>query len=198
MSMLVGGVSDKLGNGYEAQWTLLEALNVLQARADEIRTEPFNEHAAGLEFRVNANGRKYWHQCKRRVASGSWTMRALDSEGVLRAFAGKLIDPSNNCVFVSSDPAASLKSLVEKARLAESAVSYLEGISGSDRRERKVLLESWAIDPDTELDWLKRCRVEIVSEDTMNQQFESRASLLFEADVAVARMRDELNQYERL
>jgi hypothetical protein len=33
--MLRGGVADKLGNDYEAHWTLIEALRVLRGHADE-------------------------------------------------------------------------------------------------------------------------------------------------------------------
>lgn len=43
--MLKGGIADKLGNEYEALWTLAEALRVLRGEADEIRIEPFNEDA---------------------------------------------------------------------------------------------------------------------------------------------------------
>ena len=46
--MLRGGVADKLGNAYEALWTLLEALAVLRGLAGEMRLEPFNEDARGL------------------------------------------------------------------------------------------------------------------------------------------------------
>ena len=96
--MLKGGIADKLGNDYEALWTLVEALRVLRGEADEIRIEPFNEDAKGLEFRLTASGRNSWHQCKRRLASGSWTIAALDSAGVLSAFMRKLADPANDCV----------------------------------------------------------------------------------------------------
>jgi hypothetical protein len=47
--MLRGGVADKLGNDYEAHWTLIEALGVLRGHAEEIRLEAFNEDATGFE-----------------------------------------------------------------------------------------------------------------------------------------------------
>src|SRR5258707_15889899 len=81
--MLRGGVADKLGNDYEAHWTLIEALGVLRGHAEEIRLEAFNEDATGFEFRVTTSGQNVWHQCKRRRAKGSWTMQALAGEGVL-------------------------------------------------------------------------------------------------------------------
>ncbi|WP_156938152.1 hypothetical protein [Mesorhizobium sp. WSM3626] len=182
-SMLVGGVSDKLGNDYEAHWTLIEALKVLSGQADEIRLEPFNENSAGLEFRLSADRLNFWHQCKRRRTSGSWTMTALKAEGVLQAFARKLTDPSNRCVFVSADPAAVLKSLIEKAHLAETLRDFVDGISDSDREARKQLVEIWRVDPETELDWLKRCQVETVSDYSILREFRGIASLLFESDV---------------
>ncbi len=48
-------------------------------------------------------------------------MQALAGEGVLTAFGRKLADAQNECVFVSSDPAAAFKALTEKARTAQNA-----------------------------------------------------------------------------
>src|SRR5258707_1960206 len=115
--MLRGGVADKLGNDYEAHWTLIEALGVLRGHAEEIRLEAFNEDATGFEFRVSTSGQNVWHQCKRRRVNGSWTMQALATEGVLAAFGGKLADAQNEGVFGSSDPAAALKVPTSKDRL---------------------------------------------------------------------------------
>ncbi|QEX16629.1 hypothetical protein FRZ44_19240 [Hypericibacter terrae] len=191
--MLAGGVADKLGNEYEAHWTLIEALKVLRGEADEIRLEPFNENSTGLEFRLSADGLNFWHQCKRRRTSGSWTMIALKNEGVIQAFAGKLVDPSNHCVFVSADPTAAFKSLLEKAHLAETVKDFIDGLSDSDRETRKQLGEAWDIDSQTELDWLKRCQVETVSDYSILREFTGTASLLFEADPE--EVRDRLSRF---
>jgi hypothetical protein len=180
--MLTGGVADKLGNGYEAHWTLIEALRVLRGQADEIRLEPFNEGSEGLEFRLSRSDQNFWHQCKRRRASGSWTIGALNREGVLRAFAEKLIDPANQCVFVSEDPAGAFKSLLEKARLAGSVKDFQDGLSEADRETRKQLSEVWRVNPEVELNWLKRCHVESVSDTSILREFRGVASLMFEAD----------------
>lgn len=179
--MLEGGIADKLGNEYEIRWALVEALRVLLGQADEIRLEPFNEHAKGLEFRITANGVDEWHQCKRRLSNGSWTIKALIDAGVLQAFAGKLVKPNTECVFVSSDPAPAFETLLEKARLAEIASDFYGdgGIGKGDRKELDVLSPVWGVDSDTLFYWLKRCRVEVTSDTSLMRRLEYMCGVLF-------------------
>ena len=179
--MLQGGIADKLGNEYEIRWTLVETLRVLLGQADEIRVEPFNEHAEGLEFRITRNGADEWHQCKRRLTNGSWTIKALTDAGVLQAFAGKLVEHSTECVFVSSDPAPAFETLLEKARLAEIASDFYGdgGIGKGDRRALDELSPVWGVDFDTLFDWLKRCRVEVTSDPSIMRRLEDLCRLLF-------------------
>lgn len=179
--MLQGGIADKLGNGYEIRWTLVETLRVLLGQADEIRLEPFNEHAEGLEFRITSNGADEWHQCKRRLTNGSWTIKALTDAGVLQAFAGKLVEPNTECVFVSSDPAPAFETLLEKVRLAEFPSDFYGdgGIGKGDRRALDELSPVWGVDSDTLFHWLKRCRVEVTSDTSIMRRLEDLCRLLF-------------------
>ena len=179
--MLQGGIADKLGNEYEIRWTLVETLRVLLGQADEIRVEPFNEHADGLEFRITTNGADEWHQCKRRLTNGSWTVKALTDAGVLQAFAGKLVEPNTECVFVSSDPAPAFETLLEKARLAEISSDFYSdgGIGKGDRRALDELSPVWGMDSDTLFHWLKRCRVEVTSDTSIMRRLEDLCRLLF-------------------
>lgn len=184
--MLRGGVADKLGNGYEAHWTLIEALRVLRGHAEEIRLEAFNEDATGFEFRVTTSGRNVWHQCKRRRASGSWTMQALAKEGVLAAFGRKLADPQNECVFVSSDPAAAFKALTEKARLVGTPRDYVASLSSADIDAAKLLDVVWSESPAVTYAWLRRCRVEVVSDYSLIREARAVCDLTFRAEPNVA------------
>ena len=184
--MLRGGVADKLGNDYEANWTLIEALRVLRGHAEEIRLEAFNEDATGFEFRVTTSGLNVWHQCKRRRASGSWTMHALATEGVLAAFGRKLDDAQNECVFVSSDPAAAFKALSEKARLVGTAVDYAASLSSADIDAAKQLDVVWGKSPEITYDQLRRCRVETVSDNSLLREARAVCGLTFRADPDIA------------
>ena len=184
--MLRGGVADKLGNDYEAHWTLIEALRVLRGHAEEIRLEAFNEDATGFEFRVTTSGRNVWHQCKRRRASGSWTMHALATEGVLASFGRKLADVQNECVFVSSDPAAAFKALIDKARLVGTASDYVASLSLAHIDAAKQLEVAWGESPEITYDRLRRCRVETVSDYSLLREARAVCGLTFRADPNIA------------
>ncbi|MDP3749708.1 MAG: hypothetical protein Q8Q88_21975 [Phenylobacterium sp.] len=181
--MLRGGIADKWGNGYEARWTLLEALRVLQGLSDEIRIEPFNEDAGGLEFRANSRGRQAWHQCKRRRALGSWSIRALATEGVLESFARKLADPLVDCVFVSGDPAPDLKALGDKARLVGSAADFLDAVKLNQQETAALdaLCVAWAVKPQVAYDGVRRVRIETVSDRQLDDHIEQFCNLFFTA-----------------
>jgi hypothetical protein len=153
---------------------------VLRGLADEIRLEPFNESADGLEFRVTAAGVDEWHQCKRQRTSGSWTIRALNAEGVLAAFARKL-ESHAACVFVSSDPAPDFEKLIEKARISETAADFFGpgGVGKADAKALQELSSAWPVAPERQFEWLKRCRVEVVSDGSLLRRLEDTCGLLF-------------------
>lgn len=175
--MIPGGISDKIGNTYEADWTILEALYVLRGSADAIRIEPFDEGADGFEFWVNANGLREWHQCKSRRSTGTWTMATLAREGILAAFAEKLTAPDARCVFISSDVVAPFKTLTGKAKLTEDHRAFGSKLSDDELKGLATLREVWRIAPEVEHDWLRRCRVEIISDESLRRQIEALCSI---------------------
>lgn len=195
--MLEAGIADKLGNEYEVRWTLVEVLRVLLGLADEIRLEPYNENAEGLEFRITTKGIDEWHQCKRRRSSGSWTLKNLSDEGVLQAFARKLSQTATKCVFVSSDPAPAFDTLLEKANLAETADDFYgeRGIGKGDRAALQELNRAWAVEPETLFGWLKRCKVEVTSDTSLRRRLEEMCRVLFRTphDQAIDRLARFLN-----
>ena len=177
--MIPGGISDKLGNSYESDWTLCATLRVIQGTADAIRLEPFNEEADGFEFWLETSGIREWHQCKSRRSTGTWTMGALTSEGVLAAFAEKLSTSDAVCVFVSSDAVSPFKTIVGKARLAANPTDFADALNEDETKAMVMLRKAWGVLPDLEHDWLRRCRVEITSDDSLQRQLESYCGLLF-------------------
>ncbi len=178
---MIGGIADKLGNDYEALWALAEALRVLRGDAEEIRIEPFNEDAKGFEFRITSLGGDAWHQCKRKLVSGNWTIAALEREGILTNFARKLADPNATCVFVSSDPAPALRSLIDKANIVQSAADFTDALSEEDRVTLQNLRRFWNVTEDVEYDWLRRCRIETGSEHSTRRELAAVCNLLFQA-----------------
>ena len=184
-SMIPGGIADKRGNRYEMLWTLLQALDVLRGLSASIRIEPFDEDAKGFEFKLVRSHRTEWHQCKSRQSAGSWTIQALKREGILSDFARKLADAGAWCVFVSSDPAKPFKNLCEKAGVVDNASTFQSSLSNDDQFSLRSLCHEWGVDLSTAYERLKRCRVEIVSEEFLLRQLESLCPLLFK-DVAGA------------
>jgi len=184
--MLRGGLSDKLGNAYEALWTLTEALHVLCAQADEIRLEPFNEDGGGLEFRVTTGGLNVWHQCKSRRNDGRWTIPNLVSAGVLDDFARKLMAPENGVVFVSSDPAADFERLAQLAEKTDTPDIFAAALNQDDQTNILKLPATWPDDLATKFAWLRRVRVETVSEDSLRRNLTMICGLLFTAGAETA------------
>jgi hypothetical protein len=113
-------------------------------------------------------------------------MQALAKEGVLVAFGRKLAHAQNECVFVSSDPAAAFKALTEKARLVGTAPDYVASLSSADIDAAKQLDVVWGESPAITYDWLRRCRVEIVSDYSLLREARAVCGLTFRADPDIA------------
>lgn len=112
--MFPGGIADKAGNRYEAKWAVLSLLEVIFGRADTIRYEGLDKAAHGFEFELHHNGIVKWYQAKRQ-GKGNWTLARLEAESVLTSFGERLAAASSNqCVFVSCDPAKEMRNLTEK------------------------------------------------------------------------------------
>jgi SpoVK/Ycf46/Vps4 family AAA+-type ATPase len=179
--MIPGGVADKLGNEYEAYWTLLQLLRVIQGLASAIRVEPFNDDANGFEFWLTENDIVQWHQCKH-VSSGSWTVSAMERHGILTDFARKLRGEKTECVFVTSLPVTPFRSLTAKARQTENSTAFLSILNEDEEKGLQALLGVWGTDATTTYSWLRRCRVEIGSPDAQQRRVEEYCGLIFRGD----------------
>ena len=130
-----GGIADKIGNRFEARWLIHQLLGLLDGKAISVVIEHVGERDEGFEFSVQRQASTEWHQCKRQTSSSSWTIRALDAEGVLANFAAKIAaSPSARCVFVSTDAAKQLKLLTEKLPTARDVPSFERALSQEETR----------------------------------------------------------------
>jgi hypothetical protein len=179
--MIPGGIADKLGNGYEAYWTVWNALRVIQGQAVAIKLEPFDEDADGFEFRLEENGIIQWHQCKRR-RSGNWTIHSLASRGILADFAKKLQTPNTECVFVTSDPVVPFNSLTNKARHIEKIDQFLLALNEDEEKGFISTQEAWKVGPETAFGYLRRCRVEVTTDETIRRTALDFCSLMFQGE----------------
>lgn len=184
--MIRGGIADKLGNAYESRWTLLQALTVIIGTADTIQIEPVNHDAGGFEFSIATGSRVDWHQCKRRRRQGAWTLAAMEREGVLSDFARKLHLQDTGCVFVTSDPVNPFKGLAGKAALIGDLTGFEAALAEDEAKALVELRGVWSVDDATAFDWLKRCKVEIISDDLIEKHLRMYCSVLFRDDAALA------------
>ena len=101
-------------------------------------------------------------------------------EGVLRAFSSRLSrDQNAHCFFVSQDNAKDLRTLTEKARIANSPIQFTKILSDSQNDSYKQLREDWQQPDEVAVDWLRRSHVEIIPERELDSLNESYGDLYF-------------------
>src|SRR4051794_29427574 len=85
MSPRAGGEADKFGNRYEGAWTIRRLLDVVARHAESLTVEDLGEIARGAEFTFRRpQAVDQVHQVKRqRGSANAWSLRSLNSEGVL-------------------------------------------------------------------------------------------------------------------
>ncbi|MCP4608406.1 MAG: hypothetical protein GY845_06815 [Planctomycetes bacterium] len=104
---LPGGESDKFGNRYERRWTVYCMIDIMDEQAESIRLEPPGEEGEGVEFWLQREDLREYHQVKRQQSrQKGWTNAVLNSRRVLPHFFNKLSNKTDaHCVFVSIDRA---------------------------------------------------------------------------------------------
>ncbi len=123
-------------------------------------------------------------------------MNALQQEGVLGDFARKLRTENTQCIFVSSDPVPDFKALIGKATLVETVEAFWHSLSDNDNIALSLLEKNWQVQRYEMFQWLRRCRVEIVSDDTLWRSLDAHCNLIFRnAPVhAIASVKDYLEK----
>lgn len=177
---LPGGGADKAGNAYELLWTCDCLTRILRGRAQRIRLEPVGVEGQGVEFWLEVDGRREYHQAKRQQAGkGHWTI--ADLAGVLTNFKGHLDrDPECICVFVSTEAAAGLRQLVERAVGAQSSEEFRrEFLQAKDVADDFSRLKGqWACSDEDGWALLRRIRVETLGHSRLNDEVETTLSQL--------------------
>lgn len=129
MSPRRGGEAEKFGNRYEGAWTVRQLFEVLFGHAKQIAVEATGEDGKGVEFLLTRGGGAVEaHQVKRqRGSANSWTLRALETEGVLAA-AAYHVENGREFHFVSTVPSQRLARLADRARRAAALKTFVEGL----------------------------------------------------------------------
>jgi hypothetical protein len=146
MSPRAGGEASKFGARYEGVWTVRQLLEVLFGKAMSLTVERGGEIGKGVEFELRRpDGRVEVHQVKRqRGSANSWTLRALQNEGVLTA-AKEHVLSGREFQFVSVIPSRRLDRLSDRARRsADLQVFVEEQLDGEGIRDDFDFLSSEA------------------------------------------------------
>ena len=132
-----GGEADKLGNHYEAVWTVSAVLDVFEGVSEAITVEPLGDSSLGVEFYVDgSDGSRQFHSVKRQKSGGDWSIADLcrpDGE-TGRSVLGDLFRKSTSdervkTYFVSSTGANELRELSERASTASNVTQFLRALS---------------------------------------------------------------------
>jgi hypothetical protein len=127
-----GGEADKLGNHFEAVWTVNAVLDLFDGRYQSICVEALGDESVGVEFHLTTNEGAYqFHSSKRQKTGGDWSIAKLckKDEGTGRSILGDLIDkrmqwPTAQTCFVSATGANELRELTECAAKATSNAEF--------------------------------------------------------------------------
>ncbi|WP_282045874.1 hypothetical protein [Roseibium album] len=181
--MFGGGIADKFGNAYEARWAVRQLLDILNAKAESIRLEGISAAFKGFEFAVNHGSHIAWHQTKINTAGQNWTIRALEREGVLSAFAARLqANDRDRCVFVSQSPSADLLDLTSKASLASDFDDFNEALPKGSHIKFRSFHTTVGVTPEVAFKWLRRCDFRVIPESEITSAIETFSSLLFDCE----------------
>lgn len=179
--MLPGGQSDKLGNRYETWWTVLQLVRLLAGKALAIQIETPGIDEA--EFTLSTASGTEYHQCKRSLSEGKWSLSKLGSSKhqILQKILPILHGNSNQYHFASGCDAPEIRILVEGARLASSFASFKTDYLASTERQNTFdsLIELWSIPEEECFDILQRIYLEPSSETLIRETTENSLRALY-------------------
>lgn len=184
-----GGEAGKLGDRYEAIWTVDNLLDLITGDAVAMTVEPFGADAIGIEFwKVLPNGIVEHHSAKRQTTGATWTLYELTHpEETGRSILGDLLakqkaDTKNRAVFVSATTANELNELWERASRSADAVGFAQQLDTSAPLHKKFddYLEPLCRDLDVNaFEMLRRVRVVGITESELIRQVEFKIRMLF-------------------
>lgn len=182
-----GGVAEKLGNTFEGDWAVQQALLVIQADAQALQIEPLTT-ASGFEFILTTTAGSEYHQCKRRGPKArNWTISGIAQTGFWSSSLAKLAtDPEAQFVFVSVDSAGDASRLSDHARRFDTLAEFQLALSQEDRTALSDLLKQARLDDPAAYALLRRTRFETVSETSLRATTIREARRVFRGDGANA------------
>lgn len=137
------GESDKLGNHFEAVWTVDAVIDVFVGSFESITVEAFGDASRGVEFHLeNLDKSLQFHSVKRQKQGSDWSIadlcRAGDAAG--RSILGDLFDKLRQFAdadirFVSSTGANELRELSERADTPTTIEEFRRALSAKLQRE---------------------------------------------------------------
>ena len=191
-----GGDADKVGNRYEALWTVYCLLQILRGDAKTIHIEQIGTEWDGVEFVLQKSVIAEFHQVKRQNSNkGHWPLATLASKKIL-SNAHHLLGgcSSSEYIFVSSDNVAQLHELTERARaLKNFDLFQREGLKSSDHQPAfDKVVEYLGVTSKAECyRFLQSFRVEVIGEPALRRLVKASAAGLISGntDVAIALLR---------
>ena len=177
--VLAGGIANKVGNRYEALWTVWQCTLVLWGDADSICIEPGIDKA---EFVVRKGQVSELHQVKRSHPNGKWSLAALASDGLLREIGRTVAAEDRRFVFASGSDAPELDGLCKAAKSAKSAEDFEDRHLKSSKLRRASFeraLREWACDFRGAVERLRRISVSTIDEDLLREMVRSSLRTLF-------------------
>ncbi|TDU63029.1 hypothetical protein EI77_04550 [Prosthecobacter fusiformis] len=190
-----GGESGKLGDRYEAIWTVDSILDVLCGEALSIVVEPFDAtESLGIEFKKELPECTEFHSAKRQTTGQLWSIADLiriDTNGrsVLGDLFSKLdLDENHRVVFVSGTTARDLEEICGAAIEAQDSAAFetrLDTVSRRMHREvdERLLRPHFKGDISDAWHTLRRVRVVSLDEREMIRRVDQRIrAMLYRPD----------------
>src|SRR5258708_22856927 len=122
-----GGLSEKVGNIYEAKIAVVRAFDLIDDLCDTVRIGIEEPGLDAFEWWVeHGDGSRQYSQVKRQLfADTEWRIADLVSRGILGSFGRQLgADERATCAFYSTLSASHLQELTESARAATSLAEF--------------------------------------------------------------------------
>ena len=138
-----GGEANKIGNHYEAVWTVDKVIDVFKGAFKAITVEPFGDISLGVEFYLETDDNKrQFHSVKRQKTGGDWSIYKLccQRKRTGRSILGDLFNkrhsyPNAETRFVSSTGANELRELSDCAKKASDLSEFQKRLSPKLRNE---------------------------------------------------------------
>lgn len=132
-----GGEPDKLGNQYEAVWTVDAVVDVFNGKFRAITVEAFGDESQGVEFHlVTPDNKLQFHSVKRQKQGGDWSIADLCRKNgkTGRSILGDLLNkrhkyPDAEMRFVSATGANERRELSERAETPADVSEFRQAIS---------------------------------------------------------------------